>query len=164
MRHAEIGVLREQYLGLRVLDVGKAIFRKLRSRIYDYKVIGRETPPDVIDADGNETFWLLQQVQGFAAAAHDERLACLRIAEIGKRGAAEWQNIAASSGQSAHGIIRVIGLPLARNSDLVGYRPNRSSRRWEDLPDIKYSAQSIENTSRLPFRLRWTTGLLISAS
>src|SRR5262249_6648659 len=66
MRRAQIE-LREEITRLRRFDVVEPVARELVARVDYYQVIGVKAPPDVVDADGDETFRLGQFVERFSA-------------------------------------------------------------------------------------------------
>ncbi len=79
-RQAEIE-LREDVLRLRVFDVTEPIAGELITRIDDYEVVGREAPPNVVDADGDEAFRLREFIQRLATTTDDDSLTLVRVEE-----------------------------------------------------------------------------------
>jgi hypothetical protein len=64
--------LRKKITGAGIFDILETVARKLIARIDDHQIIRLKPPPDIVDADGDEFFWIFQIIQRFAAAADDD--------------------------------------------------------------------------------------------
>ena len=120
LRKLEVRQLREHRLRLRALDVQVALARELPALVDDDQVVGREAPPDVVDANRQPALGLLEQAQRFAATAHDDAGAAMALAVLREAlGATRHRLVRAAFMLPAprrHGALRPPSQPLMASS------------------------------------------------